>query len=495
VTLEEVLAVRPSPGRPRPYSFPDLERTILASGLQVLTVHVPGRPLVSVNLLFRRGAADEPPDRAGATVLTARALTEGTERYPGLELVEAAERLGTTLHAEASWDGFAATVEVAASRLRAALELLDELVERPTFPAQEVARLRDERLNDLMQMRAEPRRRVDYAFAQTIYTPRSPYGRLAGGDESTVEGLDRDALVAAHRTVLEPANAALVVGGDLAGLDVPRLAEEALGSLASPGGGSGGPVEQGGQGSPGGSGAFAPFEARAPLAESAVDRTMVRLYHRPGSVQSEVRIGHVGLPRRVPDFHAVQVMGAILGGLFNSRLQLNLRENKGYTYGVGAGFEMRRGAGPFSVRTAVQTAVTVPAIIEALAELRRIRDTLVTDEELAAARDYLVGVFPLRFETPGAVVGAIGGLFSHGLPDDELARYRGLVEAVAVRDVQKAAQDHIHPDRIAIVLVGDADAVAGDLEKAGLGEVEVIRDELPGGAAAANEEAGEEEEA
>jgi zinc protease len=482
MTLEEVLAVRPSPGKPRPYSFPDFERAVLPSGLQVLTVHVPGRPLVSVNLLFRRGAADEPADQAGATILTARAMTEGTERYPGLELVEAAERLGTTLRAEASWDGFAATVEVAASRLRAALELLDELVERPTFPAQEVARLRDERLNDLMQMRAEPRRRVDYAFGQTIYTPASPYGRLAGGDESTVERLDRDALVAAHRSVLEPSHAALVVGGDLAGLDVPRLAEETLGSLAAAS--APGSRAQGGA---------VPAGVPVPIAEPAVDRPVVKLYHRPGSVQSEIRIGHVGLPRRVPDFHAVQVMAAILGGLFNSRLQLNLREKKGYTYGVGAGFDMRRGAGPFSVRTAVQTAVTVPAIAEALGELRRMRDTLVTDDELATARDYLVGVFPLRFETPGAVVGAIGGLFANDLPDDELARYRGLVEAVTAQDVQTAAQDHIHPDRAAVVLVGDADAVAGDLATAGFGELEVIREELPAGAAEEGEEGTEEE--
>jgi predicted Zn-dependent peptidase len=197
-------------------------------------------------------------------------------------------------------------------------------------------------------------------------------------------------------------------------------------------------------------------------------------------VQSEVRIGHVGLSRRVPDFHAVQVMAAILGGLFNSRLQLNLREDKGYTYGVGAGFDMRRGAGPFGVRTAVQTASTVPAISEALNELHRMRDTLVTDAELAVARDYMVGVFPLRFETPGAVVGAIGGLFVNELPDDELARYRGLVEAVTAQDVQKAARDHIHPDRLAIVLVGDADVVGKDLEASGFGDLEIIREELSG---------------
>lgn len=172
-------------------------------------------------------------------------------------------------------------------------------------------------------------------------------------------------------------------------------------------------------------------------------------------------------------------MSAILGGLFNSRLQMNLREEKGYTYGVGAGFEMRRGAGPFAVRTAVHTAVTVPAIAESLVELRRIRESRVTEAELEAARDYLVGVFPLRFETPGAVVAALGGLFVQSLPDDELARYRPLIEAVTTETVQAAARDHIDPDRIAIVIVGDADAIAGDLEAAAFGELEIIRDDTP----------------
>jgi predicted Zn-dependent peptidase len=207
---------------------------------------------------------------------------------------------------------------------------------------------------------------------------------------------------------------------------------------------------------------------------------MVRLYHRPGSVQSEVRIGHMGLTRNVPDFHAVQVMSSILGGLFNSRLQMNLREEKGYTYGIGAGFEMRRGAGPFAVRTAVHTAVTVPAIAESLAELRRIRDSRVTEAELLAARDYLVGVFPLRFETPGAVVAALGGLFVHALPDDEVARYRPLVEAVTAEDVQRAALEHVDPDRLAIVVVGDADAIASDLEAAAFGELEIVREDVSG---------------
>jgi predicted Zn-dependent peptidase len=170
---------------------------------------------------------------------------------------------------------------------------------------------------------------------------------------------------------------------------------------------------------------------------------------------------------------------------------MNLREEKGYTYGVGAGFDMRRGAGPFAVRTAVQTPSTVPAIVETMSELRRIRETTVTDAELAAARDYLVGVFPLRFETPGAVVGALGGIFVHDLPDDELARYRDATEAVTVADVQAAARDHIDLDRIAVVAVGDADAIGAELASAGLGEVEIVTDMAAGDAGDAADEVGQ----
>jgi len=206
---------------------------------------------------------------------------------------------------------------------------------------------------------------------------------------------------------------------------------------------------------------------------------IVRVVHRPGSVQTEIRIGHPGLSRQIPDYHAVSLMGAILGGLFNSRLNMQLREAKGYTYGASAGFDLRRGAGPFTARAAVNTEVTVPAVIDTLAELERMRDSNVTDEELAAARDFLVGVFPLRFETPGAVAGALAGLAVHGLPLDELIEYRSRIEAVTVDAIAAAARAHLAIDRAAIVLVGDVDAFGPALEAAGLGTLVIDRDEGP----------------
>jgi zinc protease len=226
-------------------------------------------------------------------------------------------------------------------------------------------------------------------------------------------------------------------------------------------------------------GSEAAAAASTPQVAAARDGRIVRLIHRPGSVQTEIRVGHLGVPRRIPDFHAVSVMSAILGGLFNSRLNRKLREEKGYTYGAGAGFDMRRGVGPFAVRAAVNTEVTIPAVQDILAELDAMRAAPPARAELHAARDFLVGVFPLRFETPPAVVGAIAGLLIHDLPMDELDRYRPAIEGVSAADVERAAREHIHPEELAIVLVGDADAIGPALEGAEIGPMVVEREELP----------------
>ncbi len=405
--------------------------------------------------MIRNGAADEPAAQGGSTVLSSRALTEGTERYDAVALVEATERLGASLHAEAGWDAYTVGIDVPATRLEPAMELLAEVVAHPTFPEHEVDRIRDERLNDILQARADPRRRAEEMFVDTIYVPDAPYHRPAAGQPETVSGLDGSALRGAWERGLDPAAMTLIVGGDLTGIDVGRMADGFMGGwTASPAAQTAGPI----------------------LATSAVSSRFVRLIHRPGAVQTEVRIGHVGLARRIDDYHAVSVMGAILGGLFSSRLMMKLREEKGYTYGAYASFDLRRAPGPFSVRAAVNTEATAPAIVDALAELDRIRDEPVSDAELRAARDFLIGVFPLRFETPGPVVGAVGGLVIHGLPDDELAVYRPAIEAVTAEDVRAAARAHIQPESAAIVLVGDADAIASAVEAAGIGPVSIERE-------------------
>ena len=450
----QLIAERPVPGEPRPYGFPETFRTTLDNGLRVVVTPMPGRELVAASLVLRSGAVDEPEAQGGATVLSARGLTEGTEVRDAIELTEAAERLGASLHAESGWDATSAGVDVPESRLGPALELLAEIVRRPAFPDAEIDRLRDERLTDLIQAKADPRRRADEAFIGTIYADSSPYHRPSGGTSETVAGLTSAELRAVHARAANPAAAALVVAGDVDHDAVTGLARTLFGDWAPTG-----------------------VRAAATIDDTAAtDRRVVRVVHRPGAVQSEIRIGHQGVSRHIPDYHALSVMGAILGGLFNSRLNMNLREAKGYTYGASAGFDLRRARGPFTARAAVNTEVTVPSIHEFLAELDRIREEPVTDGELRAARDFLVGVFPLRFETPGPVAGSLAGLFVHDLPDDELDRYRAAIEAVTVADIQRVAREHIRPESAAIVLVGDHDRFGAALDEAGVGDVEVIRD-------------------
>jgi zinc protease len=456
-----VIADRPTHGEPAPYQFPRFTQDRLSNGLGLIAVHLPGRELVTASLVLPSGAVDEPNEQGGLTSLMARALTEGTTTHDAIGLTEASERLGASIHAEAGWDGTSISVEVPGARLGAALELAAEVAMHPTFPVADVERQRDERLNDILQARADPRRRADEGFVDTIYATGSPYGRPSAGTEATVRGLDAAACAALHAIRFDPALMTLIVGGDLEGIggDVRSIAESHFGSWAARPGATAG---------------------TAPKVASARDERIVRVYHRPGSVQTEVRIGHVGVARKVPDFHAVSVMSAILGGLFNSRLNRKLREEKGYTYGAGAGFDMRRGAGPFAARCAVNTDVTVPAVQEIILELEAMRSAPPTKDELHAARDYLVGVFPLRFETPPAVVGALAGLVIQGLPMDELDHYRPAIDAVTLEAVHDAAVKHIRPEALAIVLVGDADAILPALEGADIGRIVVEREELSG---------------
>jgi predicted Zn-dependent peptidase len=455
-----VLDTRPAPGEPRAYHFPPFTRSRLDDGLELLLAHVPGRPLLQAQLIVRGdaggGATSEDPERAGASVLAARAIPEGTALHDGIELVEAAERLGAELGADAGWDSAGAHVEVPRTRLAPALALLAEMMLQPSFPEREVLRLRDERLNDLRQAMADPRRRVEKAFAPAVYAPDAAFARSLGGTPETVATLDRDAIVARHAQSVRPDACTLIVSGDLTGVDVEGAVRAAFVEWPA--------------GAPSSDVTSAPDGAHAGGAR-------VIVVDRPGAPQSEVRVGHVGLPRVIPDFHALTVMNTILGGLFNSRLNRLLREERGYTYGVHSGFDLRRAAGPFAVRCAVETEVTAPAVTDIMAELRRIRDGAVDEEELATARDYLVGVFPLRFETSAQVAGALGGLVVYGLPDDELDRYRPAIAAVTPDEVLAAASAHLAPDQAVVAIVGDASRIVEPLRDAGLGAVEVVEDE------------------
>lgn len=454
-----VLDVRPLPGPPREYHFPAFTRNRLASGLTVITAHLPGRPLLAAQLLVAGGGEAEAADLAGVTVLTARSLPEGTAKRDGVAFIEAAERLGAEIHAEAGWEALSATLEVPRSHFAPALELLAEMVLEPSLPAAEVGRLRDERLNDLLQAWADPRRRAERVFPETIYDSASPYFRPLGGTQTTVRGLERDEVAARHRSALAGGSATLVVAGDLTRLDVERLAEEHFAGLPAAG-------DRG-------------VARPAPTATPAADGPRVVIVDRPGAPQSELRIGHVGLPRRTPAYHAVAVMNAILGGIFSSRLNRLIREELGYTYSIHSSYDMRRGAGPFVVRAGVETGVTAPAVVETLGVLRAMSEVPPTADELEIVREYLVGVFPLRFETPAQVAGALAGLVVFDLPDDELDRYRPAVAAVSAENVLAAARRYVRTHDMSIIIVGDAAVLEPPLRSAELAPLTVVAADTP----------------
>jgi len=491
-----VLERRPGPGAPRHYDFPAFRRTRLDNDLEVILAHVPGRPLLQAQLIVRGeaggGATGEPEAMAGVTPLTARAMSEGTRQRDAVTFVEASERLGASLGAAAGWDDLSVHLDVPRTHLRAALALMAELALEPSFPAREVERLRDERLNDLKQAMADPRRRAERIFCATIYADGAAYGRPLGGTEETVAALDQAALAARHAALLRPSASTLIVCGDLDDLPVEAIVDEAFGQwqaaedpVAAP---TPSPLTPVGSARPGRGGKAGPMATAVPRAagpDAASGQRRIVLFDRPGAPQSEIRIGHVGSPRRLDDFHALMVLNTLFGGLFDSRLNRLLREERGYTYGVRSEFDLRRSAGPFGVRLAVESAVTAPAVADIVSELARIRAAEPEASELAAARDYLVGVFPLRFESSAQVAAALAGLVIQGLPDDELDRYRPTVAAVTPEAALAAARAHIHPEDASIVIVGDVAQFGDDLRAAGHGEVEVIRDDGMGEVAAA----------
>lgn len=444
---------RPVPGASRPYRFPVFERARLPNGLAVLVAPVRRLPLVSVRVVLDAAAREEARSHAGVAALAAGALAEGTTRLDANALADAFERLGSTLATYAGWDATQARVTVLSHRLDAALRLLGDVVRTPAFSPREVDRLRSERLAELLELKAEPRGLADERFSTSLYRASSRYGIQEGGDESTVGSLTAESCREWHHARFAPHAVALVVAGDVRVADVLRLAEDVFGD----------------------------WQATAAAAATADDspadtERRITIVDRPGAPQTELRLGHVGLPRLHPDYFDVVVMNAILGGVFNSRINMNLREKNAFTYGAFSSFEWRRDAGPFCVSTAVATGVTGEAVREILAELEAMRAGPPTADELSLTQSYLDGVFPIRFETTDAIASALATLHTLRLPDDYYDTYRARVRAVTADSVLAAAQHHLHIEGLQLLAVGDSAGIRAPLEGLGLGPVTVTTD-------------------
>lgn len=442
---------RPAGTAPRPYQFPRVTRHALPNGLRLLVAPVTKLPLVTVLALVDAGAAADPAGQEGVAQLTASLLTEGAGPHSGLALADLLEGMGTALDAHADWDASVARLTTLSARLPDALAMLGLVLREPRFPADEFERLRDERIATLLQVQSEPRSLANEAFDATIFAAGARYAIPDGGSMRSVRGLTADAVRAFHAARYTPAATTLVIAGDVTADDALALVTRTFGDW---------------QGA-------APAPIAAPDTPAPTGRG-VTIVAKPGAPQTELRIGHAGPMRSTPDYFPLLLGNAVLGGLFGSRLNLNLRERHGYTYGAHSGFDWRRFRAPFAMDAAVQSEVTGAAAREMLAEFAAIREGDVSEAELTLARDYLDGVFPIRFETTRAIAGALASLVTFGLPDDYFDTYRASVRTVHAESIRHAMAAHLDPARLQLVAVGDPAVIGDQLAALDLGPVRVV---------------------
>ena len=444
-------AQRPAPTAPRPYHFPRFERRKLPNGLRLILAPVHKLPLVTLTLVIEAGASTDPAGKEGLARLAARSLSEGTQQRSGQELTDALERLGTSIESSTDWDAALVTMTVMSRRLREAMALFAEAVVAPAFPEREIARLRAERQTELLQLRAEPRGLADEMFARFLYSEGSRYAQPEGGTDVSVATLTADDVRAFHARRYRADAATLIVAGDVSADEAERLASNVFGTWR------------------------AGAEGRVTVSDEASRPTAATwIVAKTDAPQSEVRLGHVGLPRTHPEFIPVVVMNALLGGLFSSRINLNLRERHGYTYGAWSEFDWRRGRGPFVVSTAVRSDVTEAAVREILREVEGMRTAEVSTDELSLATNFLDGVFPIKYETTGAIARALANVVMYDLPDDYFDTYRDRVRAVTPARVLEVARAHVDPARAQLIVVGDPETIRAPLATLGLGPLTVV---------------------
>ena len=467
---------RPAAGPVRPYSFPRFVQRLLSNGVRLIVAPMHALPIVTVHVLTDAGATQDPPGREGLAMLTAELLAEGTASVAGAALVDRFEQLGTALTTGADWDSSWCESTVLAPRLESLLALLAEVIQAPAFTQREVERLAAQRLAELLEQRAEPRGLADDMFARFAYAPAARFATPAGGSETSVAAITRDEVVAFHAARMTPASATIVIAGDVTVDAGAQLVAGLFGGWRA--GGATLPPRRASvaerEGTPETAG-VAPDAKPASAGE-------VLIVAKADAPQSEIRVGHVAIPRSHPDWLPVHVMNAILGGLFSSRINLNLRERHAYTYGAFSSIDARRHAGTFEVSTAVESEVTAPAVREILLEIDRMRAAAATADELSLATAYLEGVFPIRYETTAAVAGALANLVIFDLPHDHYDTYRARVRALSTEDVWRVAREQLRPAETRIVVVGDPMKIAEPLAALGAGPVRTWSAEgVPGG--------------
>ena len=440
----------PPLGEIPPFQFPPIERRTLLSGLRVWTIEHRAVPLISVLVLIRKGAAADPAGREGLAAITGDLLDEGCGDLDALALHEALGRIGAQLDTEVGSDATLLGLTVLSRFADRGVGLLTEMVRHPRLDPKDFERVRDLRLNRLVQIRDMPPALADRAFTELVYGSH-PYGHLSIGSEASLPQLTLTDVKAFHRFAYAPSNVTVIAAGDSSHEELAALVERGFAGWSD----DDSPRLVGG--------------AEMMLPPAPVTR--LAILHKPGARQSELRMGHMAVSRSAPDYLQLLVLNMVLGGQFVSRINMNLREDKGYTYGARTNFDARRGPGPFMLQASVQSEATADAIRESVAELNAIRsDRPVTREELETGRAALTLGYPRNFETAEQVARAAAQMALHDLPHDYYSTFVPKILAIRETDVTAAAQRHLDPTRLLTVVVGDREQLEPSLRDLQLGE-------------------------
>ena len=436
-------------GPPPTVSLPPIVTRQLPNGLKLLIVEQHELPLADFVLLVGSGATADPAGKMGVANLTAAMLREGTTTRKSLDIADQAAFLGIGLSPTSSWESSTLSLHTPTAQLDSALALFADVALHPSFPANEFERLRKNRLTELLQIRDQGPAIANLVFPAIVYGNAHPYGLASIGTEASVKSLTTTDLQSYYQTNFKPNNATLIIVGDVNPVRIEQKVNELLGGWQR------GNVPQLTYGEP-------PKPAT----------TTIYLVDKPGAAQSSFRIGGVGVPRSTKDYFALTVMNTILGGSFSSRLNQNLRETRGYTYGAGSRFDMRRAAGPFTASAEIVAAKTDSALLEFMKELNGIRQSIPADE-LSRAKRYLQLQLPGNFETTQQIAAALVPVALYGLPLDYYNNYVQSIEGVTQADVNRVAQQYVNPGSLAIVIVGDRKTVEQGLKSVNVGPISI----------------------
>lgn len=429
--------------------FPTFEQKVLGNGLRVVVIEHREVPAVTVQMLLRAGKVFDPAAKAGLSSATAGLIREGTATRSSQQIAQAIDSVGGSLDIYGNWDSAGALLQVTSDQLDPGLDLLADLVLHPSFPAEEVERWRRQTLNGLQVQEEDAGYLADASFERAVFDGH-PYGLPDDGTPGSVAGLTRDDLVAFHREHYVPNQAILAVVGDVKAADVFARVERAFGSW------------------PRGK------EHEVPKVQTPRrDKPRIVVIDMPDAVQSEIRVGQVGVAFADPDFFAAEVYNSVLGGGSASRLYQEVRTKRGLSYGAGSSFVKSLEPGSFQASTFTKTDSTAQVVEVMLDAIRDLEKTPVPTAELDARKAYLSGVFPLQIETPAGIAGKLVEAMKYGLGRDFIESHGSRIDAVTAEQVRSFAERRIHPESFLIVVVGNATAFLSDLQKK-LGPAEVI---------------------